>query len=58
MLIPLAIALYLLPSIVAGLRHHPQLTPIIAANLLFGWTGFGWAACLVYALWRHEPHPA
>jgi Superinfection immunity protein len=48
--IVLLIALYILPSIVAGKRGHPQNVAIFALNILLGWTFIGWVAALVWAL--------
>ncbi len=33
---------YLLPSIVAVTRGHPQVGPIVVVNFFFGWTILGW----------------
>lgn len=41
--------LYFLPTIVASHRGHAT-GGILLLNLLFGWTGIGWAALLLYAL--------
>lgn len=45
---------YLLPSLVAIERKHPQTGPIVVINLLLGWTIVGWALCLAYAIWNVE----
>ncbi len=47
-------ALYFVPSIVAGMRSHRQLAPIIALNVLLGWTLVGWIAALVWSLAARE----
>ncbi len=51
---PLAVALaiYLLPAALAVGRRHRRRNRIVAWNLLLGWTGLGWAACLVWACRR------
>ncbi|MCG8592286.1 MAG: superinfection immunity protein, partial [Proteobacteria bacterium] len=51
---------YLAPFIVAVGRDHPRPARILTATLLLGWTGIGWAACLVCAWragapWRRRP---
>jgi hypothetical protein len=43
------LAIYFLPSIVAGVREHPQSAPIILLNFFLGWTLIGWVAALVWA---------
>jgi len=46
--------LYFLPSILA--RNKPQAHGVFLLNLFVGWTAFGWAGALVWALWE-EPRP-
>ena len=46
----LSLAVYVLPSIVAGSRHKRNPGAIVALNLLAGWTVVGWVAALVWAL--------
>ena len=41
--------LYFLPSILA--RNKPQAYGVFLLNLFVGWTAFGWAGALVWALW-------
>lgn len=48
-LVLLAIALYLLPSIVASRRHHHNATAIFILNLFLGWTFLGYIVALVWA---------
>jgi hypothetical protein len=43
------LSLYLLPAIVAGVRHHHQRMAIGVLTLLGGWTGLGWLIALVWA---------
>jgi hypothetical protein len=45
----LMVALYFLPTIVASHRGH-RVGGILVLNTLFGWTGIGWAALLMWAL--------
>jgi hypothetical protein len=49
LLMILAIALYFMPTIVAGYRHHSSLFLIVVLNILFGWTMLGWLLLLVWA---------
>ncbi|MGH6803055.1 MAG: superinfection immunity protein [Methyloceanibacter sp.] len=44
-----ALALYFLPAIVAGLRGHHNSGAIFALNLLLGWTALGWIIALVWS---------
>lgn len=46
----LGLAVYFIPSIVAKHRGHPQLLAIFMLNLFLGWSIFGWAAALVWAV--------
>ena len=50
-----AFAIYFLPSILAGRRYHPSSTAIFLVNFFLGWTGIGWAICLVWALSGSAP---
>jgi hypothetical protein len=43
------VALYFLPSIVAGLRGHHNALSIFILNLFLGWTFFGWIIALAMA---------
>lgn len=45
----LLFALYFLPTIVASHRGH-SVGGLLILNLLFGWTGIGWFALLLYAV--------
>jgi hypothetical protein len=49
-LILIALALYLVPSIVATKRQHRNQTAIFLVNILLGWTFIGWVAALVWAV--------
>ncbi len=49
-LLCLVLAAYLLPSIVASRRRHPNSTAIFALNVLLGWTALGWIIALVWSL--------
>ena len=41
-----SLAMYLLPTIVAVGRKHPEVGAIALLNLLFGWTVIAWVAAL------------
>jgi hypothetical protein len=45
----LALSTYLLPSIVAGLRHHHNIGALMVINFLLGWTFIAWVGCLAWA---------
>lgn len=49
-LILLGIALYFLPTIIAGRSRHPRTAGIFVVNLVFGCTVIGWVVALVWAL--------
>ena len=49
LLMLLAVALYFIPTIVAGYRHHSSLFLILVLNTLFGWTMLGWLLLLIWA---------
>lgn len=49
LLMVIAVALYFMPTIVAGYRHHNSLFLIVVLNILFGWTMLGWLLLLVWA---------
>ena len=53
-LVPLAWAFYLLPTIIAFRRHHPNRWLIMAVNVFLGGTGIGWAGALAWAF--HAAH--
>lgn len=42
-------ALYLLPTIYAGSRSHPDMGAILTINLLLGWTLIGWVVAMAWA---------
>ncbi len=43
---------YIMPTLIALRRRHPQLLPISILNGLGGWTGLGWVAALAWSLTR------
>ncbi len=48
--VAIGMAVYLLPSIIAGLRGHASAWGIFALNLLLGWSGIVWIIALIWAL--------
>ena len=44
------VILYLLPSLVASMRGHPQENPIFIINFFLGWTLIGWIVTLAWAV--------
>ena len=48
--------LYFAPALVASSRGHESAPAVWITNLLLGWTGFGWLACLIWAF--SLPRPA
>ena len=41
--------LYMLPSVVAGIRQHRSFMMILLLNALLGWTFVGYVVCMVWA---------
>ena len=41
---------YLIPTIIAIFRGHPNMAAIMAVNFLLGWTFLGWVAALVWSV--------
>lgn len=48
-LIVLVLFIYIIPSVVAFGRKHPNRWAILAVNVVFGGTGIGWLGSLVWA---------
>lgn len=44
-----AVAAYMLPTIIAAANRHRNANAIGALNLLLGWTFVGWVAAMVWA---------
>jgi hypothetical protein len=55
LVVVIVIAAYLLPTLVACLRHAPDITAVIVVNLALGWTVLGWWLALALALRKAEP---
>jgi hypothetical protein len=51
-------ALYFIPAIVAGIRHHRDGMAIFKLNLYLGWTFVGWGVALVWACTADHLLPA
>lgn len=52
------LAVYFLPAIIAGGRHHHNSTAIFVLNMLLGWTLLGWVIALVWACTAVRPPTA
>jgi hypothetical protein len=51
LLLLLGLAVYLLPTIIAGYRKHPQLVPIALINIITGVIfGIGWLVALIWSV--------
>lgn len=50
-----AIVVYALPAVVAYLREHRNLIPILIVNVVIGWTLLGWCAALAWAFSSDVP---
>ncbi|MBN2024038.1 MAG: superinfection immunity protein [Pirellulales bacterium] len=44
------VAIYLLPTIVAAARNHPNKGPILVINLFLGWCLIGWVVSLAWSV--------
>jgi hypothetical protein len=53
-LLPLGMACYFLPSLIAYLRGHRSVPAIFALNLLVGWTGVGWIGVLIWSTYKRQ----
>lgn len=51
-LLVINIPIYMLPTIIAGYRDHPNMAAIAILNFLLGWTGLGWLAALAWSFAR------
>jgi len=49
------IVIYLLPTYIAGARHHHQSTPIFLVNLFLGWSLLGWVVALIWSMSAVRP---
>ena len=48
--LPIVVALYLLPTAVAVARSHNQRRAIFLLNFLLGWSVIGWIVAMVWAV--------
>ena len=53
-IIIIALALYLLPTIIAAARHKNQFLAICLINIFAGWTFVGWLAALIWAAIKEQ----
>jgi len=44
------LSLYFLPTIIAALKHKPNLTNIALLNIFLGWSIIGWVIALAISL--------
>ena len=49
LLLLIGLPLYFLPTIIAGIRHHPATIGVFLLNLFLGWTFLGWIGSLIWA---------
>jgi len=54
LVVVLGIALYFLPTFIAFKRGHAFKNIILVINLVFGFTGIGWAGSLIWAIFPAE----
>ncbi len=45
----LIVLIYLLPTLIAYSREHPQRAGIAVLNIVFGWTLIGWIVVFLWA---------
>jgi Superinfection immunity protein len=50
------LAIYFLPSLIAGSRHLYERTGITLLNLFLGWTCIGWVIALIWAITAPSPY--
>lgn len=50
LLVLIGLAIYVIPTALAGSRRHPRLAAIAALNLALGWTVLGWMTAFVWSL--------
>ena len=54
-LLVINIPIYMLPTIIACYRDHPNAAAVAILNGLLGWTGLAWLAALVWSFGRQPP---
>ena len=55
LLIPLLVAIYLLPTIIASVKEHPYKWLVFWINLFLGFTGIAWIILLIWAIFFGKP---
>jgi len=50
LLLIVGLPFYFVPSIIAAIRHHPNILPIGLINLLLGWTFLGWLGSFIWSV--------
>lgn len=51
------LAIYVLPTVLAVLRGHPDVVAICLLNVLLGWSLLGWGLALAWAILPHKSDP-
>ena len=54
LLLPVGVAFYFIPGMVAYAKHHTRPQVVLLFNLLIGWTLIGWVITLVWAIANPE----
>ena len=54
-LVVISVLFYLIPTIIATRKKHPQKIPIILVNILLGWSFIVWIVALVWACMNSTP---
>ena len=49
------VAIYFLPTFIAGVRSKRNTAAIFLLNLFLGWTGIGWIIALIWSVMHEEP---
>jgi len=45
-----SLSVYFIPTIIAASRGHRNVGPIVAINVLLGWTFVGWIGAFIWSL--------
>ena len=54
MLYVLLLVMYLIPTIIAFYRDHPNTGKVFLLNFFLGWTGIGWIVAGIWALFAER----
>ncbi|MDO6462163.1 superinfection immunity protein [Granulosicoccaceae sp. 1_MG-2023] len=57
-LVPLLLAAYFLPTMIAVRVKHGNCDAVFLTNLFLAWTGLGWIALLIWAFYGAREVPA